>query len=81
MRVVEAMRAGKSAQEACESAVRKVNSVAARRGVHPEQVAFLAIDAKGRVGGACTERANFQYAIAQPGRVELVKGREIGDRD
>jgi isoaspartyl peptidase/L-asparaginase-like protein (Ntn-hydrolase superfamily) len=81
MRVVEAMRAGKSAQEACETAIRKVNSVAAHRGVHPAQVAFLAIDAKGGVGGACTERTNFQYAVARPGHVELAKGKEIGDRE
>src|SRR5439155_14375972 len=35
--IVEAMRAGRTAQEACELAVRKVNSVAVRRGVHPAQ--------------------------------------------
>src|SRR5207245_239286 len=35
--VVEAMRAGKSPQEACELAVQKVNAVAVRRGVHPAQ--------------------------------------------
>jgi isoaspartyl peptidase/L-asparaginase-like protein (Ntn-hydrolase superfamily) len=76
--IVEAMRAGRTAQEACESAVRKVNRVAVRRGVHPAQVAFLALDARGRIGAACTERTNFQYAVARPGHVELVKGREIG---
>src|SRR4029077_6820252 len=38
--IVEAMRAGRSAQEACEWAVRKVNTVAVRRGKHPAQVAF-----------------------------------------
>src|SRR5438094_1154632 len=43
MRIVEAMRAGRSAQEACELAIRKVNSVAVARGVHPEQVAFIAL--------------------------------------
>src|SRR6185312_13125763 len=32
--MVEAMRAGKSAQEACELAVRRVNATAVRRGVH-----------------------------------------------
>src|SRR5216684_59891 len=34
--IVEAMRSGRSAQEACELAIRKVNRVAVRRGVHPE---------------------------------------------
>jgi isoaspartyl peptidase/L-asparaginase-like protein (Ntn-hydrolase superfamily) len=82
MRVVEAMRSGMNAQEACEAAIRKVNSVAARRGKHPEQVAFLAIDSKGGIGGACSERANFQYAIARPGNeAVLVKAKEIGERE
>jgi isoaspartyl peptidase/L-asparaginase-like protein (Ntn-hydrolase superfamily) len=77
MLIVEAMRAGRSAQEACELAVRKVNQVAVRRGMHPENVAFVAVDAQGRVGAACTERTGFQYAVARPGKVELVKAREI----
>jgi N4-(beta-N-acetylglucosaminyl)-L-asparaginase len=76
--VVEAMRAGRSAQEACELAVRKVNRVAVQRGMHPEKVAFLALDAQGRVGAACTERTGFQYAVARPGKVELLKAHEIG---
>jgi isoaspartyl peptidase/L-asparaginase-like protein (Ntn-hydrolase superfamily) len=76
--IVEAMRAGRSAQEACEQAVRKVIDVAVRRGVHPERVAFLALDIQGRAGAACTERTDFQYAVARPGKVELLKAREIG---
>jgi N4-(beta-N-acetylglucosaminyl)-L-asparaginase len=76
--VVEAMRAGRSAQEACEMAVRKVNAIAVRRGVHPAAVAFLALDAKGNAGAACTARTNFQYAVARPGKVELVKAPELG---
>src|SRR5439155_13486211 len=48
--VVEAMRAGKTPQEACEAAVRRVNALAVRRGVHPSRLAFLALDPKGRVG-------------------------------
>jgi isoaspartyl peptidase/L-asparaginase-like protein (Ntn-hydrolase superfamily) len=75
--IVEAMRAGRSAQEACELAVRKVNAVAVRRGVHPARVAFLALDAKGQPGAACTARTGFQYAVARPGKVELLKAREL----
>lgn len=75
--IVEAMRAGRSAQEACELAVRKVNSVAVRRGVHPAAVAFLALDPKGNPGAACTVGANFQYAVARPGKVELIRSKEI----
>jgi isoaspartyl peptidase/L-asparaginase-like protein (Ntn-hydrolase superfamily) len=76
--IVEAMRAGKSPQEACEFAVRKVNALAVRRGVHPANVAFLALDPKGRVGAACTARTNFEYAVAVPGTVELRKAKELG---
>ncbi|HTU88973.1 MAG TPA: N(4)-(beta-N-acetylglucosaminyl)-L-asparaginase [Gemmataceae bacterium] len=75
--IVEAMRAGKSPQEACELAVRKVNAVAVRRGVHPARVAFLALDPHGRVGAACTERTGFQYAVARPGSMELLKAKEV----
>ncbi len=76
--IVEAMRAGRSAQEACELAVRKLNSVAVRRGKHPANVAFLALDAKGNPGAACAVGTRFQYAVARPGKVELLRGKEIG---
>src|SRR6516225_12379599 len=68
--IVEAMRAGKSPQEACELAVKKINAVAVRRGVHPAQAAFLALDPRGRVGAACTSQTKFQYAVARPGSTE-----------
>lgn len=76
--ITEAMRAGKSPQEACEAAVKKLNATAVRRGVHPARVAFLALDPKGRVGAACTSRTDFKYAVARPGKVELLQAREIG---
>ncbi len=76
--VVEAMRAGKGAQEACELAARRVNQLAVRRGVHPARVAYLALDPKGHVGAACTAMTSFQYAVARPGKVELLKAKEIG---
>ncbi len=76
--VVEAMRAGKSPQEACEQAVHRVNALAVRRGVHPAKLAFLAIDPKGRVGAAATERTNFEYAVARASGTELIKAKEFG---
>lgn len=76
--IVEALRAGKSAQEACELAVRKMNATAVRRGVHPARVAFIALDPKGTPGAACTQGTNFQYAVARPGKMELLKAKEIG---
>lgn len=75
--IVEAMRAGRSPQEACEAAVRKVNQVAVRRGVHPARVAFLAIDVKGRHGAAATTGTNFQYAVGGGNKNELLRAREI----
>jgi N4-(beta-N-acetylglucosaminyl)-L-asparaginase len=75
--IVEAMRAGKTSQEACELAIKKVNAVAVRRGVHPASVAFLALDVKGRVGGAVTWGTKFEYAVARPDGVEQVKAKEI----
>lgn len=76
--IVEAMRSGRTPQEACEAAIRRVNAAAVRRGVHPAHVAFLALDPKGRVGAACTSQTGFQYAVARQGKkAELVKAPEI----
>jgi len=76
--IVELMRAGKSPQEACELAIQRVNATAVRRGVHPQGVAFLALDPKGRIGAACTIPAKFQYAVWKAGKVELLTARAIG---
>jgi isoaspartyl peptidase/L-asparaginase-like protein (Ntn-hydrolase superfamily) len=75
--IVEQMRAGKSPQEACEAACRRVNAVAVRRGVHPAAVAFLALDPKGNVGAACTPRTNFQYAVGKGDKSELLQAKEV----
>ncbi|MGE3807904.1 MAG: N(4)-(beta-N-acetylglucosaminyl)-L-asparaginase [Gemmataceae bacterium] len=79
--MVEAMRAGKSPQQACELAARKVNEVAVRRGQHPARVAFIALDPKGNTGAACTRSTNFHFALARPGKSEVLKGKEIGIED
>lgn len=77
--IVEALRAGRSPQEACELAVQRVNNLALRRGKHPEAVAFLALDPKGRIGAACTRTPRgFQYAVARPGKIELLTAPAIG---
>lgn len=75
--IVEQMRAGKSPQEACELACKRVNATAARRGVHPAAVAFLALDPKGNVGAACTQRANFKYAVNKGAKSELLAAKEV----
>lgn len=76
--IVEAMRAGKSPQEACEVAVRRINATAVRRGKHPARVAFLALDPKGRTGAACTKGTNFPYAVGRKGKIEMLQAKELG---
>jgi isoaspartyl peptidase/L-asparaginase-like protein (Ntn-hydrolase superfamily) len=76
--IVEQMRAGKTPQEACELACKRANAAAGRRGVHPARVAFLALDPKGNVGAACTEKTDFKYAVGRGEKVELLTAKEIG---
>jgi isoaspartyl peptidase/L-asparaginase-like protein (Ntn-hydrolase superfamily) len=76
--IVEQMRAGKTPQEACELACKRANAAAGRRGVHPARVAFLALDPKGNVGAACTEKADFKYAVGRGEKVELLQAKEVG---
>ena len=75
--VVEQMRAGKTPQAACEAAAKRINAVAARRGVHPAVVCFLAINPKGEVGSAATVGSNFAFAVGRPGKVEMVTAKEF----
>jgi N4-(beta-N-acetylglucosaminyl)-L-asparaginase len=75
--IVELMRNGKSPQEACELAIRKINATAIRRGVHPAGVAFIALDPQGRTGAACTVPAKFEYAVAKAGKIELLTSQVI----
>ncbi len=76
--IVEQMRAGKSPQEACELAVKRVNATAVRRGVHPASVAFLALSPDGRFGAACTIPAKFQFALGRAGKIEMLTAKSIG---
>jgi isoaspartyl peptidase/L-asparaginase-like protein (Ntn-hydrolase superfamily) len=75
--IAEQMRGGKSPLEACELACKRANAAAGRRGVHPARVAFLALDPKGNVGAACTEKADFKYAVGRGEKVELLQAKEI----
>jgi N4-(beta-N-acetylglucosaminyl)-L-asparaginase len=76
--IAEQMRAGKSPQEACELACKRANAAAGRRGVHPGRVAFLALDPKGNIGAACTEKTNFKFAVGRGGKVEMRDAKEVG---
>jgi isoaspartyl peptidase/L-asparaginase-like protein (Ntn-hydrolase superfamily) len=76
--IVELMRSGMSAQEACETAARRVNALAERRSVRPARLAFIALDANGNPGACCTAGTGFQYSVGRPGGIDLLKAREIG---
>jgi isoaspartyl peptidase/L-asparaginase-like protein (Ntn-hydrolase superfamily) len=71
--VIEFLRAGKTPQEACEQMVKRVIALANRRGVHAAEVAFLALDPRGRIGAACTTGTKFEYAVGRGDKVELLK--------
>jgi hypothetical protein len=58
-------------------AVKRVNSISVRRGVHVAQVAFLAMDPKGRVGAAATSGTGFEYVVGKKGKTEKLKAKEI----
>jgi N4-(beta-N-acetylglucosaminyl)-L-asparaginase len=75
--IVEQMRAGKTPQEACELAVKRVIATAVRRGVHPASVAFLALNRKGETGAANSEDAKFEYALGVGEKVEMKKGAVV----
>lgn len=76
--IVEAMRSGKTPQQACELAVKKVIEVALRRGKHVARIAFLAMNPKGEVGAACTAKTNFPYAVARGDKIEMKQAPEFG---
>lgn len=75
--IVEALRAGRSPQEACELAVRRVIDSCRRRGSAIAEAAFIALDPAGRTGAACTAGTDFHYAVGQGGKVAVHKGREV----
>jgi isoaspartyl peptidase/L-asparaginase-like protein (Ntn-hydrolase superfamily) len=69
--IVEALRAGRAPQEACDMAVRRVVESCRRRGIAPAEAAFLALDPHGRIGAACTPGTDFHYAIGRGGKIEV----------
>ena len=69
--ITEAMRAGRSPQEACEVAALRVIEACRRRGIPPAEAAFVALDPAGLIGAACTPGTDFHYAVGRAGHVEV----------
>jgi N4-(beta-N-acetylglucosaminyl)-L-asparaginase len=73
--VVELMRQGYSPEAACKKAIERV--IKAKRGnIKQIQVAFLAINKKGKAGAYAIHKG-FSYAIKSEGRDELVDAKYI----
>jgi N4-(beta-N-acetylglucosaminyl)-L-asparaginase len=77
--VVEMMREGKSPQEACEIAVKRViklNYISHGNKATDYQVGFIAINNAGEYGIASV-RDGFEYALYKDGKNELLKSKYV----
>jgi N4-(beta-N-acetylglucosaminyl)-L-asparaginase len=76
---VEQMRLGKSPQEACEVAARRViklNLLSTKNRDSNYQVGFIALNLKGEYGAAAV-RPGFQYALCKDGKNELYDSNSL----
>jgi len=76
--VVEAMRRGAGPGEACFEVLARVRRNLQRTDREGVQVAMLAVDRHGRVGGGAL-RDGFEYAVTDAGGTELVDASVLGD--
>jgi N4-(beta-N-acetylglucosaminyl)-L-asparaginase len=77
--VVEMMRLGKSPQEACEYAAKriiKLNLLSHKNRDHDYQVGFIALNSQGEYGAASV-REGFDYALYKDGKNELYRSRNM----
>jgi isoaspartyl peptidase/L-asparaginase-like protein (Ntn-hydrolase superfamily) len=77
--VVEMMRQGKSPQEACEIAARRVirlNLLSHKNRDNNFQIVFIALNVKGEYG-AVSVRDGFQYAVYKDNKNELIDSKYI----
>jgi len=81
--VVEMMRMGKSPQEACMIAAKRViklNLLSHKNRDFNYQVGFIAVNTKGEYG-AYSVREGFEYAVYDGGKNELVKSKYVIDEN
>ncbi len=62
--VVELMRQGKTPQQACEEAVKRIYKLILQRGKNPKdiQIGFIALNKQGETGAFCLQKG-FSYAV------------------
>ncbi len=77
--VVEQMRAGKTPQQACEEACRRIIHInlkrRGRKEVPPD--AFIAVNKRGQVGAASVHAGYFKYALTRRGRTWLLEAKGL----
>lgn len=74
--VVELMRQGKSPQQACEEAVRRILKLVLNRKKDPKdiQIGFIALNKNGESGGFCLQKG-FNYAVQDNSGSQLIPGK------
>lgn len=70
--IVELMRQGKSPQQACEEAIKRI--IARNPNYKEFQAAFIALNKKGEIGSYCIQKG-FSYVKYQEGKNENVESR------
>ena len=76
--VVELMRHGRTPQQACEEAVKRIykNFQLQNRNVKDTQIGFLALNKQGEVGAYCLQKG-FNYAHTDMKRNELIDAKSL----
>ena len=71
--IVEMMRNGKSPQQACEEAIKRLQNL---KNIQDLQVGYIAVSKKGEIG-AFSVHPGFQYAVVQKGKFRLVDSKSL----
>lgn len=76
--VVELMRQGRSPQEACEEAVKRIHKQLISRKINPldKQIGFIALNKKGEYGAFCLQ-SGFNFAVQDASGSKLIDGKFI----
>lgn len=76
--VVELMRQGKSPQQACEEAVKRIHQFILKRKKDPKdiQIGFIALNKNGETGAYCLQKG-FSYAVHDDKGNQLVKSNSL----
>jgi N4-(beta-N-acetylglucosaminyl)-L-asparaginase len=76
--VVELMRQGKSPQQACEEAVKRIHTSILKRKKNPKdiQIGFIALNKWGETGAFCLQ-SGFSYAIHDDKGNVLIKSKSL----